>query len=283
MPIPHVVTKRCEGQRVRWQPATQTNRDPNHDKTLARSQPTEDNGNLSGSRRYIWARITVSTVIVWSAASISKYVLLIQAVQWRLSDVPPIQKSNAKVIQKVSSSRKITRRQVGRHFRGNGTDRCRNGSSKLTTPYREQTRSTRIVVYPRPAFSAQQSRQITLQSVLINKPKFFKAPHHAEIRNIEIPRSMVVEASSWWSRRASQHPAAQSPVHPWKIPTNRAHPPLLVGPRRKKTRRGQRPVFPSETSRFAPLVLAHRGSALLWLFDDRAALRPRRIWCVPTR
>ena len=39
---------------------------------------------------------------------------------------------------------------------------------------------------------------------------------------------MVVEALSWWSRRASQHPAVQSPVHPWKSPTNLARSPLLV-------------------------------------------------------
>ena len=39
---------------------------------------------------------------------------------------------------------------------------------------------------------------------------------------------MVVEALSWWSRRASQHLAVQSPVHPWKIPTNLARSPLLV-------------------------------------------------------
>ena len=33
--------------------------------------------------------------------------------------------------------------------------KCRNGSSNLLAPYREQPRSTRIVVaYPRPAFSA---------------------------------------------------------------------------------------------------------------------------------
>ena len=44
--------------------------------------------------------------------------------------------------------------------------------------------------------SQQQSGQITLQSVLINKPKFFKAIHHTEIK-IEIPRSMAVEALSW--------------------------------------------------------------------------------------
>ena len=37
----------------------------------------------------------------------------------------------------------------------NGTDQYQNGSSNLLTPYREQPRSTRIVVaYPRPALSA---------------------------------------------------------------------------------------------------------------------------------
>ena len=53
------------------------------------------------------------------------------------------------------------------------------------------------------------------------------------------------------------------------------------GPRRKKNDRGQRSAFPSETSRFALSILAHRGSALPWLVNDRAALRLRRIWCVP--
>ena len=56
------------------------------------------------------------------------------------------------------------------------------------------------------------------------------------------------------------------------------------GPRRKKNDdRGQTSAFPSETSRFKPVILAHRGSALPWLVDDRAALRLRRIWCVPNR
>ena len=54
------------------------------------------------------------------------------------------------------------------------------------------------------------------------------------------------------------------------------------GPRRKKNYRGQTSVFPSETSRFKPVILAHRGSALPWLADNRAALCLRRIWCVPT-
>ena len=45
--------------------------------------------------------------------------------------------------------------------------------------------------------SQQQSEQITLQSILINKSKFLKATHRTEIRKNEIPRSMVVEALSW--------------------------------------------------------------------------------------
>ena len=82
------------------------------------------------------------------------------------------------------------------------------------TSYREQPRSTRTVVaYPRPAFSAT-NRTNTFQPVLINNSKFLKATHRTKIRKIEIPRSMVVEALSWCSRRASQHPAVQSPVHP---------------------------------------------------------------------
>ena len=52
------------------------------------------------------------------------------------------------------------------------------------------------------------------------------------------------------------------------------------GPRRKKNGRGQRSAFPSETSRFALSILTHRGSALPWLVNDRAALRLRRIWCI---
>ena len=53
------------------------------------------------------------------------------------------------------------------------------------------------------------------------------------------------------------------------------------GLRRKKNDRGQTSAFPSETSRFMPLILAHRGSALSWLVDDRAALRLRRICAHP--
>ena len=51
------------------------------------------------------------------------------------------------------------------------------------------------------------------------------------------------------------------------------------GPRRKKNDLGQISASPSEISRFKPVILAHRGSALPWLVNDRAALRLRRIWC----
>ena len=66
------------------------------------------------------------------------------------------------------------------------------------TPYREQPRSTRIVVAnPRPAFSAT-NRTNTFQPVSINNnSKFLEATHRTKIRKIEIPRSMVVEAPSW--------------------------------------------------------------------------------------
>ena len=66
------------------------------------------------------------------------------------------------------------------------------------TPYREQPRSTRIVVaFPRPAFSAT-NRTNTFQPVLINNySKFLKATHRTKISKIEIPRSMLVEALSW--------------------------------------------------------------------------------------
>ena len=152
MPIPLVVAKRYEGQRVTswWQPATQTNRDPIRDKKLCGST-------------------------------------------------------------------------------SNGTDQYQNGSSNLLTPYREQSRSTRnVVAYPRPAFSAKKRKNYAPTSF---DQQFQVSQGHTfctEIRKIEIPRSMVVEALNWWSRRASQHPAVQSPVHSWKSPMNLARSPLLV-------------------------------------------------------
>ena len=81
---------------------------------------------------------------------------------------------------------------------------------------------------PTTSVLSKKNGKITLQPVLITKSKFLKATHCTEKRKNEKPRSMVVETLSWWSRRASQHPAVQSPVHPWKSPTNLARSPLLV-------------------------------------------------------
>ena len=101
----------------------------------------------------------------------------------------------------------------------------------IKPPYsiREQPRSTRnVVAYPRPAFSAKNRKNYAPtsfdQQVQVSQGHTFCT----EIRKIEIPRSMVVEALNWWSRRASQHPAVQSPVHSWKSPTILARSPLLV-------------------------------------------------------
>ena len=52
------------------------------------------------------------------------------------------------------------------------------------TPYREQPRSTRIVVaYPRPAFSAT-NRTNAFQPVFINKSKYLKTTHRTKVRKI---------------------------------------------------------------------------------------------------
>ena len=129
--------------------------------------------------------------------------------------------------------------------------------------------------------SQQKNGKVTLQPVLINKSKFLKAAHRTEIRKNEIPRSMVVEALSWRSEPASSRP---KPCASLKKPHESCPFAAPCGPRRKKNDdRGQTSIFPSETSRFKPVILAHRGSALPWLVDDRATLRLRRIWCVPAR
>ena len=90
--------------------------------------------------------------------------------------------------KKFFSSRRITRGQVMRHFTRNGTEWCQNGSSNLLIPYREQPRNLDRLVLLSPTHgkrSQQQSGQITLQSILINKVKFLKATHHIEIKKID--------------------------------------------------------------------------------------------------
>ena len=68
----------------------------------------------------------------------------------------------------------------------------------FTPYYQEEPRSLGLLSPAHGQRSQQQSGQITLQSVLTNKPECLKAVgHHAEIRKFEIPESMVVEAVTW--------------------------------------------------------------------------------------
>ena len=157
---------------------------------------------------------------------------------------------------------RVTQRQVMRYLTRNGSNRYQNGSSNLLTPYREQPRLTRIVVSsPRPLLSAA------------------KRAHHAQIRfdqqahnsqghtsyrnkengNIDVYGGGNLELVRLAHELASSLP---KPCASLKTPHNLARSLLLVGPRRKKTDRGQRSAFPSDTSRFAHLTFAHRVSAL---------------------
>ena len=89
-----------------------------------------------------------------------------------------------------------------------------NGLSNLLIPYREQTRSTRIMfAYTRPAFPVTKQTQ--------NAPISFS-------RASSIPRFMMVETLSCCSWRASQHPAVQSLVLPTKGPETSLFAPCLV-------------------------------------------------------
>ena len=124
------------------------------------------------------------------------------------------------------------------------------------TPFREQPRSTRIVVaYPRPAFSAT-NRTNLFQPVLINNnySKFLKATHRTKIRKIELPRSMVVKLVKPAREPASSRP---KPCASLKKPHESCPFAAPCGPRRKKNDRGQRSAFPSETSRFALSIPAN--------------------------
>ena len=161
---------------------------------------------------------------------------------------------------------------------------CQNGSSNLLAPYREQPRSTQnVAAYPRPAFSAKKRKnyaptsfdqqvQVSRGHTLYRKNKKQNREVHGGGGGLELVKPEREPASSRPKPCASLKKLHES--CPFAAP---------CGPRRKKNDRGQTSAFPSETSRFKSVILAHRGSALPWLFDDRAALRLRRIWCVPTR
>ena len=70
-----------------------------------------------------------------------------------------------------------------------------------------------VVACPRPAFSAT-NRTNYAPTSFDQQVQVSQGHTSYKTRKIKIPRSMVVEALRWRSRRASQHPAVHSPVHP---------------------------------------------------------------------
>ena len=152
-PIPLVVTKRCEGPQVKpwWQPATQATRHPNYGKILAK--PNQPRTSETYRRQDDVFRYELQFLLsgVLPAFHNLNYKLQ-RKIVWC---VLHIQQSYQKWIKKFSSSRTVTRKQGKRHSTSNGLDQCQNGPSNPLTSYREESRSTQIVVaYPRPAFSA---------------------------------------------------------------------------------------------------------------------------------
>ena len=145
------------------------------------------------------------------------------------------------------------------------------------TPYRKQPRSTRIVVaYPRPAFSAT-NRTNTFQPLLITI--FQVSQGHTSSKNKEKLNTEVHGGGGLELVKLAREPASSRPKPCASLKKPHESCPFAApcGPRTKKNDRGQRSAFPSETSRFALSILAHRGSALPWLVNDRAAFRLRRI------
>ena len=123
----------------------------------------------------------------------------------------------------------------------NGTDQYQNGSSNLLTPYREH------------------SQDQTLYRKNKNK-------------NTEVHGGGGLELVEPAREPASSRPKSCASL---KKPHESCPFAAPCGPRRKKNYLCQRSAFPSETSRFKPVILAHRGSALPWLVDDRSALHLR--------
>ena len=108
--------------------------------------------------------------------------------------------------------------------------------------------------------SQQQSGQITLLTVLINKPKFLTSCGNKEHDNTVVSGGGGLELVKPARKPVPSHPNRCAYVKnaPRILPVFRS----FLAPRKKKTDRGQRSVFPSETPLFAPLILALKGSAL---------------------
>ena len=94
-----------------------------------------------------------------------------------------------------------------------------------------------------------------------SKRQSFSRPHIVQKKenwNTEVQGGGGLEPVKPARRSASSRP---KPCASLKKPHGSCPFAAPCGPRRKKNDRGQTSAFPSETSRFAPLTLAHRGSA----------------------
>ena len=149
------------------------------------------------------------------------------------------------------------------------------------TLYREQPRSTRILSPTHDQRSQQQIGQIRSNQFY---QQFQVSQGHTSYKNKENLNTEVHGGGGLELVKPAREPASSRPKPCASLKKPHKSCPFAApcGPLRKKNDRGQKSAFPSETSRFALLILAHRGSALPWLVNDRAALRLRRIWCVPT-
>ena len=149
MAIPLVATKRYQSQRVTsWrQPATQTNRDPDRDETLARSNhPT-----TSEIHRRQDDVFGYKLQFLLSAASIIIY----GEDCLRCCPSNTIIKRDSNMFQAVGG---LHEDNLCDTLRGTAPTNVKTLIRHLLIPYREQPRSTRIVVaYPRLAFSASPS------------------------------------------------------------------------------------------------------------------------------
>ena len=94
-------------------------------------------------------------------------------------------------------ARLATGQQCNNQTTSNGYDEYQNGSSNLLLHIESNLDPLGLLSPTHDQCSQQQSGQITLQPVLINKPKFLKATHQTKIKKIEISRYMVVETLSW--------------------------------------------------------------------------------------
>ena len=127
-----------------------------------------------------------------------------------------------------------------------GTDQHQNGPSNLLTPYREQPRSTRIVVaYPRPAFSATKRTNYAPTSF---DQQVQVSQGHTSYKNKENGNTKIRGGEGLELVKPALEPASSRPKPCAFLKKPHESCPFAApcGPRRKKNDRDQTSTFPSE-------------------------------------